>query len=66
MTDIIDFTKGRVMIRSCPNCGWLASQEEAELSVIDFNCRGCGEHKLSEFQIEATSPDVRKGQDNGS
>lgn len=40
----------KVTHRVCPNCGYVVSQLEVQVSVIDYICPKCEVKRFSEFE----------------
>jgi len=40
----------RPIVATCPGCGWTETSIAIELAKVDFECRGCGMHRLSDFK----------------
>jgi len=58
MTDITRLPPG-VERRKCPGCGYLTSQIEVDMALLDFKCPRCGNYTLRDF-VPETPPEPPK------
>lgn len=56
MDNLITAPIKKVSKRSCPDCGYIISQDVAELMARDYLCPRCQNHKYSEFEIKEFGP----------